>query len=211
MISRYWALPSGVSSPKSSGSRASTRALLSPSRARLLEQPLVEEAERAAGVREAQPMAVQRVVDVLEPALVEAGEERARALQVLPEELVQPCEEQRPDLRVGHLRPEPADLVLAVDVVAAEELVGALARDHDLEARLADGARTAGGAASARCAASASRRARPRAGSSSAMSGESTTTRVRSVPSSRTNRSWNSLSSNSGSRKPTPNEFSVPG
>ena len=105
----------------------------------LLEHPLVEQAERAAGVGEAKPVAVQRVVDVLEPALVEAGEERARALQVLPEELVQPREEQRPDLGVGHLRPEPANLVLAVDVVAAEELVRALARDDDLEACLADG------------------------------------------------------------------------
>ena len=43
-------------------------------------------------------MAVERVVGVLEPAPVEAGEERARALEVLPEELVQPREEQRAEL-----------------------------------------------------------------------------------------------------------------
>ena len=43
------------------------------------------------------------------------------------------------------------------------------------------------------------------------MSGASTTTRVRLVPSSSTKRSWYALSSKSGSLKPIPNEWSVSG
>ena len=90
-----------------------------------------EEREQPRRVGEAQPVAVERVVRVGEALAVEADEEGARALQVLADEGVQAGKEQRAQLRVGLAGPEVADRVLAEEVVAAEELVRALAgRDH---------------------------------------------------------------------------------
>ena len=78
-------------------------------------------------------MAVERVVGLLEASPVEAREKRPGALEVLAEILVQPREEERAEPRLGVSSPEPSHLVLAKDVVPAEQLVGAFARDHDLE------------------------------------------------------------------------------
>ena len=209
MISRYCALPSGREASRSrSGSRSHEprRADRRPAR-RALDDVALEQAQRAGRVREAEPVAVERVVRLRQPAAVEPGQERARAPEVArrgTRSAARRAAGAARRLRVA--RPEPAHLVLAEDVVAGEQLVGALAGQHDLEARVADRAATGAGAAPAPSAASASRRARPPAGAARRCRRESMTTRVRLVPSSATTRSWNALSSKSASPKPSPNE-----
>ena len=86
-------------------------------------------------------MAVQRVAGVGEVPPVELPQERPRAGRVGREPAVQPREQERAQLRLRVAGPEAADLVLAKDVVAAEELVGALAGEHDLEPRVLNRAR----------------------------------------------------------------------
>ena len=50
---------------------------------------------------------------------------------------IQPAQEQRPPLRIRPARPEAAHGGFLEDVVAAEDLVGAFAGKHDLEAVVA--------------------------------------------------------------------------
>ena len=99
----------------------------------LTEQLRVEHPQRAGRVLEAEPVAVERIVGREQVLRVEAGEEGAGARGVGREPAVQPAEEQRAQLGRRVARPEAPHLVLAEDVVAGEELVRRLAREHDLE------------------------------------------------------------------------------
>ena len=109
-------------------------------RGRRRQDVALEEPEQPRGVREAEPVAVEGVVDVGEALAVEADEERAGALEVLADERVQPREQQRAELGLGLARPEMAHRVLPEEVVPAEELVRPLAGGDHLQARLLDGA-----------------------------------------------------------------------
>ena len=206
MISRYCTCPSGVISPNQDGqARLQPLGRVAAARRPRRRTSSAEQREQPRGVREAEPVAVERVVRLGEALAVEADEERARALEVLADEGVQPGQQERAQLGVGLAGPEVAHRVLAEEVVAAEELVRALAgRDH-LEARVLDGAREAQERRRAPCAASASPRARPSRGSSSAMSRAPIVTRVRSRPRAPVSRSWKALSSKRSSSKPMPN------
>src|SRR5688572_28358620 len=102
-----------------------------PFRRRPRDDVRVEEPEQARRVRKAQAVAVERVVRLGQALAVEADEKRARTLEILPDEGVQPGEQERAQRRLRLARPEVPHLVLAEDVVAGEELVRALAgRDH---------------------------------------------------------------------------------
>ncbi len=113
-------------------------ALRRRARRRPVEQPSSRER-----VREADAVAVERVVGLGQPLAVEADEECAGALEVLADECVQPGEEKRAELGLRLARPEVAHRVLAEEVVAAEELVRAFAGGYDLQPGVLDRAREA--------------------------------------------------------------------
>ena len=131
-ISRYCALLSGDISAKC-GREALKHAL---GRLRFAcgprEELRIQQVEAARRVRKAKPVAVEGIVDVEQAAAVEGGQEAARPGRVGGQELVEPLEQQRPQNRRRLAGPEPAQLVLAEDVVAGEQLVRALSREDDV-------------------------------------------------------------------------------
>src|SRR4029434_10510678 len=81
-------------------------------------------------------MRVVRVRSVFQVLAEKQAPERLR-LRVASDVAVQPRQKRRAPGRVGALRPEAPDLVFPKDVVAAEDLVGTLTREHNLDPAVA--------------------------------------------------------------------------
>src|SRR5205823_13157928 len=92
----------------------------------------IEQAQATARVREAKPVAVERIVVRQQVPPVEAGQEPVGTCGVGSQKAVQPLKEERPEPRRRLASPEAANLVLAEDVVAGEQLVRPLSGEDDV-------------------------------------------------------------------------------